>query len=92
MLYADCLTSRRYRFCFFSNERQESLHIHVNVTLIDGRIIGVPLTWFPALHCASAEQREQYEIGAGGRSLHWPDLDEDISVVNLLAGADDQFA
>ncbi|MCS6941185.1 MAG: DUF2442 domain-containing protein [Roseiflexus sp.] len=63
----------------------------MHVTLTDGRIISVPLIWFPVLHRATAEQRERYEIGAGGRSLHWPDLDEDISVANLLAGADDQF-
>lgn len=63
----------------------------MHVTLTDGRILSVPLIWFPALRHATSEQRERYEIGAGGRSLHWPDLDEDISVANLLAGADDQF-
>ncbi len=60
----------------------------MHVILTDGRIIGVPLIWFPLLHTATNEQREQYEIGAGGRSLHWPELDEDISVAQLLAGVD----
>lgn len=60
----------------------------MHVTLTDGRIIGVPLIWFPLLHTATPDEREQYEIGTGGRSLHWPDLDEDISVAHLLAGVD----
>ncbi|MDP3980458.1 MAG: DUF2442 domain-containing protein [Chlamydiota bacterium] len=59
---------------------------HVN--LMDGRIISVPLIWFPLLHQATSEQRKKYEIGGGGTSLHWTELDEDISVANLLAGAD----
>lgn len=63
---------------------QDMLH----VALTDGRIISVPLIWFPLLHAATPEQREQYEIGGAGVSLHWPDLDEDLSVAGLLAGAD----
>ena len=58
------------------------------VSLMDGRIIGVPLVWFPTLRMAKPEEREQYEIGGGGVSLHWPQLDEDLSVAHLLAGAD----
>jgi len=60
--------------------------IHVNLT--DGRIISVPLIWFPLLHEATQEQRKQYEIGGEGVSLHWPELDEDLSVANLMAGVD----
>lgn len=60
----------------------------MHVALTDGRITSVPLIWFPLLHVASAEQRLQYEIGMGGRSLHWPELDEDVSVGQLLAGVD----
>lgn len=60
----------------------------MHVTFTDGRILSVPIIWFPLLHSASAEQRSQYEIGAGGRSLHWPEIDEDLSVAQLLAGAD----
>lgn len=60
----------------------------LHVTLADGRIISVPIMWFPLLHAAAPEQRHQYEIGSGGRSLHWPTLDEDISVGQLLGGAD----
>ena len=60
----------------------------MNVHLMDGRIIGVPLAWFPRLLAATPEQRSIYEIGGGGVGLHWPELDEDISVAGLLAGAD----
>ena len=60
----------------------------MHVALTDGRVISVPLMWFPLLAEATAAQREQYEIGGGGASLHWPELDEDLSVANLLAGAD----
>ena len=60
----------------------------MHVTLTDGRILSVPLIWFPILYEASPEQRSQYEIGASGRSLHWPEIDEDLSVSQLLAGAD----
>jgi hypothetical protein len=59
------------------------------VTLQDGRLIGVPIIWFPLLHEASPKARQNYESG-GGVSLHWPDIDEDISVAGLLAGADTQ--
>ncbi len=60
----------------------------MHVTLTDGRMLSVPIIWFPLLHTATPEQRSQYEIGAGGRSLHWPEIDEDLSVAQLLAGAD----
>jgi hypothetical protein len=60
----------------------------MHVALTDGRIISVPLIWYPLLHEATPEERKQYEIGGGGVSLHWPELDEDLSIANMLAGAD----
>lgn len=60
----------------------------MHVTLTDGRRLSVPIIWFPLLAKATPEQRTKYEIGAGGSSLHWPSLDEDLSVAGLLAGAD----
>jgi Protein of unknown function (DUF2442) len=60
----------------------------MSVHLLDGRIIAVPLAWFPRLHSATPAQRLVYEIGGGGIGLHWPELDEDLSVAGLLAGAD----
>lgn len=58
------------------------------VTLSDGREIGVPLSWFPRLHSATKHSREKVELSPFG--LHWPDLDEDISIEGLLAGQGDQ--
>ncbi len=58
----------------------------MHVQLSDGRVISVPLVWFPRLREATPEQRQHVEIGAGGRGLHWPELDEDLSVAGLLAG------
>ena len=56
------------------------------VDLADGRTITVPLAWFPRLtHGTPAERANWRRIG-GGAGIHWPDLDEDISVESLLAG------
>ena len=60
----------------------------MHVLLTDGRRISVPITWFPLLLKASPEQRTKWEIGGGGSSLHWSELDEDLSVAGLMAGAD----
>ena len=60
----------------------------MHVSLTDGRTISVPIIWYPLLHHATPEQRARYEIGGGGVSLHWPDIDEDLSAANMLAGAD----
>ena len=51
-------------------------HAMMNVMLTDGRIVCVPLVWFPVLLKATPEQRHLCEIGGGGMSLHWPELDE----------------
>ena len=62
----------------------------MEVYLTDGRIVSVPVIWFPLLHEATPEQKGHYEIGGGGTSLHWEEIDEDISVAGLLAGGDKQ--
>jgi hypothetical protein len=59
----------------------------MHVTLTDGRRISAPIIWFPLLAKATPDQRAKYEIGGGGTSLHWPELDEDLSVAGLLSGA-----
>jgi hypothetical protein len=64
----------------------------MQVFLTDGRIVSAPVIWFPLLHAATPEQREHYEIGGGGVSLHWPEIDDDLSVANLLSGGDQQSA
>jgi hypothetical protein len=57
------------------------------VDLTDGRTLGVPLAWFPRLLRATSAEREDVEISRTG--LHWDKLDEDISIVGLLAGRGD---
>jgi len=56
------------------------------VELLDGRTISAPLVWFPRLSHASSKQLENWEILGDGEGIHWPDLDEDLSVAGLLAG------
>src|ERR1019366_1344936 len=56
------------------------------VDLADGRTITVPLAWFPRLAHGTATERGNWRLIARGEGIHWPDLDEDISVESLLAG------
>jgi hypothetical protein len=56
------------------------------VDLADGRTIAAPLGWFPRLVHATVEERANWRIIGDGSGIHWPDLDEDISVESLLAG------
>jgi len=58
----------------------------LSVELADGRTIAAPLAWYPRLAQATAEERRNWRLTAGGRGVHWPAVDEDISVANLLAG------
>lgn len=60
------------------------------VELTDGRLLGVPLAYFPRLLYAKHEERTKYIISGGGTGLHWDDLDEDISVAGLLLGIGDR--
>jgi Protein of unknown function (DUF2442) len=54
------------------------------VELSDGRAVAVPYVWYPRLANATPDQRAQVEIGGRGRGLHWPEIDEDLSVTGLL--------
>ena len=56
------------------------------VSLLDGRKVTVPLVWFPRLLNATREQLNHYELLGNGEGLHWPDIDEDLSVRGLLRG------
>ena len=58
----------------------------LSVDLNDGRTVAVPLTWFPRLVHGERAERSNWRLIGGGRGIHWPDLDEDISVENLLRG------
>lgn len=57
------------------------------VDLMDGRSIAVPLAWYPRLFNATPTQRAAYEVAGGGYGIHWPEIDEDLSVEGLLRGA-----
>ncbi len=63
---------------------------NMSVTLTDGRTISTPLAYFPRLLNATNEQRNAYIISGGGTGLHWEELDEDISVKNLILGIGDR--
>jgi Protein of unknown function (DUF2442) len=58
----------------------------LSVELADGRTIAAPLAWYPRLAHATAEERGSWRLIGGGHGIHWPMIDEDISVANLLAG------
>ena len=58
----------------------------LTVDLSDGRTLGVPLAWFPRLCHATIKERGTWRLIADGRGIHWPSIDEDISVTGLLAG------
>ncbi len=59
---------------------------HLIVELDDGRVISVPLSWYPRLAHGTPEERNHYEIFGEGSAISWPDLDEDLSVESILAG------
>lgn len=66
-----------------------AVHVRVDtdrlhLTLADGRELSAPLAWFPRLRDATSEQRTNWRFIGRGQGVHWPDVDEDISVANLL--------
>ncbi len=72
-------------------EKAEALAVEVScsndalsVTLSDGRVVSVPLVWFPRLAGATPRDRSDWELIGGGIGIHWPEIDEDISVESLL--------
>ena len=58
----------------------------LNVVLSDGRSVSVPLAWYPRLSHGTPSERANWRLIGVGRGIHWPDLDEDISVRNILDG------
>lgn len=56
------------------------------VDLVDGRTIAVPLSWYPRLAHGNDTERSRWRFIGDGEGIHWPDLDEDISIEGLLAG------
>jgi len=69
--------------------RAQAVHITddaLTVDLVDGRTVIVPLVWFPRLWHGKPEERSRLEIVGDGAYIHWPELDEDLTVASLLAG------
>jgi hypothetical protein len=58
----------------------------LHVTLDDGRELSVPVEWYPRLRDATPAQRANWQLLGQGEGIHWPDIDEDISVLGLLRG------
>ena len=58
----------------------------LTVSLVDGRRVSVPLAWFPRLLNATPSQRNNWQLLGDGEGIHWPEVDEDLSVAGLLKG------
>ena len=74
-------------------DKQQALAVGISVTddtlsveLSDGRTVAAPLAWYPRLANGTSPERENWRFIGGGHGIHWPELDEDVSVANLLAG------
>ena len=70
-------------------ERIVSVHVTEDtlvVDLADGRAVSVPLAWYPRLLHATPAQRDQWQIAGAGFGIHWPEIDEDLSVRGILLG------
>jgi hypothetical protein len=58
----------------------------ITIELTDGRTLSAPIGWYPRLTHATPAELNNWRLIGGGRGVHWPDLDEDISVENILGG------
>jgi hypothetical protein len=58
----------------------------IRLVLTDGRRLAVPLSWYPRLANAMPAHRARFRLTGGGAAIHWPDVDEDLSVAGLLRG------
>ena len=64
----------------------ETTEATLTVDLADGRTVSVPTSWYLRLYHATPEERRNWRLIGHGEGIHWPDLDEDVSVENLLLG------
>ena len=76
-----------------TSELTDTRAVHVRVTkdalavdLEDGRTVLTPIAWYPRLQHATVQERNHWRLIGNGEGIHWPELDEDISVEGLLAG------
>jgi hypothetical protein len=56
------------------------------IELTDGRTLSVPLAWYPRLNWGTEKERSNWELIGHGEGIHWPDLDEDLAIEDMLAG------
>jgi hypothetical protein len=61
--------------------------VDLHVVLADGRELSAPLAWLPRLRDATPAQRARWRLIGHGEGIHWPDIDEDVSIASLLRGA-----
>ena len=93
------LIQKNQRYCWsdgmntLTTELRETVAEKVTVTkdtlefeLADGRTMAAPLAWYPRLLHGTARERANWRLIGNGEGIHWPDLDEDISVENVLLG------
>lgn len=59
---------------------------HITVSISDGRVLALPLAWYPRLENATPQQRGNWRLLGEGEGVHWTDLDEDLSLEGFLAG------
>ena len=64
----------------------------IRVWLSDGRAVAVPLSWYPQLCDATADERNHWKLEDDGTAVRWPDLDEDVSVAGLVTGSSGESA
>jgi hypothetical protein len=76
------LVTERDVFAVSVQFSDDSLIVHLD----DGRTLSTPLAWYPRLLQGTRKEREAFELIGAGEGIHWPQLDEDISVEGLLAG------
>ncbi len=57
----------------------------ITANISDGRIVSIPLNWFPRLEAATSKQLQTFEISPSGYGIHWPELDEDISIKSFIS-------
>jgi len=78
-------------FAAFERAAPEAIDVHLDADALtldfaDGRTLTAPIAWFPRLAHATPEERADWRFTGGGEGIHWPLLDEDISIEGLLAG------
>ena len=59
---------------------------HLTLNLEDGRVLSIPILWYPRLAYGTEAERQNFQISGSGFGIHWPELDEDIGVQGLLLG------